>query len=548
MKEEFADTIDIEVVKNAMEDAGVSKRSNDYLHEQVEEQKTSINRIKEALQAIEKKRVVYYYFTLLGIGGLVLFGLTLFTGIQSGNNSSMLVVAVVSGVLLLSLLSFTCIEAYRFFKIRRDASVIRKNILLDNALNPEEKSEGIRLFEKMREQVNAVTALSYLLGDDVKSGAIDFKELHCISFADKERIIALRGHITSLQEQVVSLDDQVKRYDVEVNEIIETQNKYVIELTEIVNEYKTIPSLKNDFNITLEKYQNIGGERAELILENEWRGKVGEIELQLTSARQELQGNEENLSKHKKDSETTLSEFDHSKKELEKELKRLEKSLGEETKKQNNAIKLAAQSNEEIKKTNSEIEELKAQVAAIENPAEHAAVDTRVQRQEEKLQRLLRDQHKAEGMISHSSIISEIETKIVKTQNDLVVQNRISNERQMEFEQQIHQLANVVSKNKMNVHQVEDQFNERVSQREEALKPYQSLIAVMLQIDKKIRATNERYVNERPGLEAKIAGTDQRLQNMKTEKVNVEMQLHAQKQSLNQSEFEIETLSNNFVE
>lgn len=513
--------------------------------ERIQIQEESIVNIQTNLQQAQKKTMVLAYLGILGVVALV-SGIAVLYFMSKSKDSTMFFFGIVSG--LISLVSFVVVilEGYKFLQLRRYMNYISVDLLKDNAMNIEEKQKGLDTFNKVRDILNGMTLLTTFLGNDIKDTALEFQTLRCISDADKARILELREHELVFVERVNKALDQRKRLDDEIIHVTTNQTNYMKEL-EVLNEaIRSIPALKNDFGISHDRYNNLGGEAAEQALEHEWKTRIDEVLASVQLLEGERTHLSEQLDSTKKEAEQKYNESKKVKSEKEKQRTKFEKEKQALLKKIEHAHADFESASKNIVETNEKTRQIEAKLLQNITEVERNQLLTERKHLEDQMRKHLNVSEKAKNFIDTANP-TEFDLRIASIQSEQLKYTQETEEMLHFYEGEVHKLQNELNRKARELTQAEETLKLRQSQKQAALMPFQEQVEIMLGLDKKIRDIMQKERDEKPSLEAKIAGVTQRIDNLTVEKSTLEIKIRDDKQLLTSIEDEIQNLSNNFI-
>lgn len=513
--------------------------------EQIQLQEKSIAQIQDVLEQIQKKNVVIFYFGILGVVFLIA-GISVLFFMSQSKASTMFFLGLVAGLVALGTMLVLILEGYKFLQIRRHMNYVSTVVLKDNAMNTEEKKQGLQAFVKLKELLNGVTFLTSLIGNDIQIAALEFQTLRCISDSDKARILELRDHEFAVVENVNKELDQHKRLEEEIVNVTMSQQTYMKELEAINEAVRSIPSLKNDFGISHDRYNNLGGETAEQALEHEWKTRIDEITATLHTAEGEKERVSEHLESLKKEAEQKYNEAKKVKTEKKKKKNQLEKDKQALLKKIEHAHSDFESASKNIIETNERMREIDAKLLTVTTEEERNHLNADHRRLEDQMKKHMSVSEKAKNFIDTSNS-TEFDLYIATVQSELLKCTQETEEMIHFYEGEVNKLQNELNRKMREVMQSEETLKLRQSQRQAALMPFQEQVEIMLGLDKKIRAIMQKEREEKPSLEAKIAGVTQRIDNLTVEKNALEIKVRDDKERLALIEAEIQNLSNNFI-
>lgn len=513
--------------------------------EQILLQEKSITEIRGILQNIQRKNTVMLYLGAL-VSALVIAVIAMFFFMTRSKDSLMFFLSLLSGFIALVAFGVALFEGFKFFQIRREMEVIDKKVLKDNAMNIDEKKQGLEAFDKLKEQLNGVTFLTTLVGADIKKAALEFQTLRYISDVDKARILELREHSTAIQSEVRKAIDQRKRLEEEIVNVTTNKQTYVSDLEYMNEEIRSIPTLKNNFGIAHDRYNNLGGEKAEQTLEHEWQVRVEEIEFALKTVQSEKEKVSEQLEILKKEAENKYKEAKNIKSDNDKKRNKLEQDKQNLLKKIQHAHTDLETASQNIINTNEKVREIETKMIHAQNEAERNQLTVQRGRLEDQLKKHMSISEKAKNFIDTSNV-AEFDLRIASVQSDLLKHTKEMDDMIHFYEGEVNKLQNELNRKSREVIQTEETMHQRQLQRQEALRPFQEQVEIMLGLDKKIREIMQKDRVEKPSLEAKIAGVTQRIDNLTMEKSALETKVRDDKQRLDLVEAEIQNLSNNFI-
>lgn len=513
--------------------------------EQIRLQEVSIETIKTTFKQVHKKSAVMIYLGLLFVV-FIASGIAMFVFLAQSKNSSMFFLGLLTGALALVSLLVLIVEGFKFYQIRREIDFIDANLLQDNALNVNEKKQGLASLEKIKSGLNGITFLTSLIGNEIKTAALEFQTLRCISDNDKMRINELREHEKNIKEVVRKDVDQSKRLDDEIINVTKSQQAHITELEQLNAAIRSIPTLRNEFGIAHDRYNNLGGDAAEQALEHEWKTRVDEVEQGLKIVQTEKGKVSEKLDQMKKEAEQKYTESKNVKSENDKKQNKLEKEKQNLLKKIEHAHADFDSANKNITETNEKLHEIEMKMAQVTNEAERAQLVADRARLEDRMKKHVNVLEKAKSFIDTSNP-TEFDMRIASVQGELLKYNRETEEMIQFYEGEVNKLQNELNRKNREVVQLEDTLKNRQTQRQTALRPFQEQVEVMLGLDKKIREIMQKERGEKPSLEAKIAGITQRIDNLTAERSALEIKVRDDKSRLVLIEDEIQSLGNNFI-
>lgn len=533
------------VLDHAFSENKVEAGRGSIFQERIQLQEKSIAKIQAILQQGQKKMFILAYFGLLGFIGFV-SAIAVLYFMSRSKESTMFFFGILAGFISLVTFAVLILEGYKFLQLRRYMNYISVDLLKDNAMNIEEKQTGLTTFNKIKDVLNGVTMLAVFLGTEIKEAAVEFQTLRCISDVDKARILELREHELVFVERVNKALDQRQRLEEEIIHVTTNQSNYMKEL-ELLNEsIRSIPALKNDFGISHDRYNNLGGEAAEQALENEWKTRVDEVLGNLQILEGEKARVSEQLEATKKEAEQKYNESKKVKNDKEKQRTKLEKDKQALGKKINHAHADFESASKNIVETNEKIRQIDSRLLQNLPETERQQLLSERKHLEDQMRKHVNVSEKAKIFIDTSNP-TEFDLRIASIQSDLLKHTQETEEMIHFYEGEVNKLQNELNRKMRELMQAEETLKLRQSQRQTALMPFQEQVEIMLALDKKIRDIMQKERDEKPSLEAKIAGVTQRIDNLSVEKATLEIKIRDDKQLLSSIEDEIQNLSNNFI-
>lgn len=549
------DTINLtEVIKYDEEMASPQNDNFDMNHvesvsqfqNEIETQERSILKIREIVQHIKHRNTVTVYLGALGVTTAigVIATLYFFTRPKS---SMTIFLSVLIAVISLALGIILAIEGYKFLQIRKFLEKIEKPLLETSAMNHREKLQSLEMFDKIKEQLNGITLLTTLIGPDVKQAALKFHTLRCVSYEDKVRIVELKEYVSKFKVQIEKEIDQDRRLQEEIVNVTTNQQSYIDELNELNDQIKSVPTLKNDFGISYERYNNLGGEKAEQAIAQEWKQRINDTEQALKLIQHEKDELATKLAELRQESVKNEKDAKKLKEELSKKQAKLEQDKQNLLKKIDHAQSDFEAANQNILETNQKLRELNARISVTQDEETRQQLLSQKEQIENQIRKHVNISEKAKNFIDTASV-TDIDLNAAQIQADIFKVNQKEDERRRHLEQEINKIQNELNRRSRDVVQTEELLNIRQSQRQEALRPFQEQVEIMLNLNKKIREISERKRDEKPSLEAKIVGITQRLDNLIMEKSGLELKIKDDQQRVVLIEDEIRNLSNNFID
>lgn len=514
--------------------------------ETIEKQKQTIDEIKEDIRELKQKPLVRTYLIILA--AITVLSLVLMFYFMMGKKDATAVFfGVIFGFLALLACAAGIIEGYKFLKIQRILEKIQKPISETAAMNHQEKADGLALFEEIKHQLNSITLLATIIGQDVKRMVKKFKTLRCVSYEDKIRIIELQQHLEMLNVQLDKEVDQNERLQEEIVHVTTTQQSYYDELNQLNEQIQSVPALKNDFHIALDKYNNLGGEKAEQALTQEWNTKIDETNYALSILENEksvLGGKIEAL---KSESEQSEHYFQKATAELMKKKVRCEQDRQNLLKKIDHAQKDFESANRNIVETNQKAREITNRINTTQDEMERQQLIKERGDIETLLRKHINISEKAKTFIDTTSI-TDIDLNITQLSKDIISIEKQAQEKNNSISEEIRRSQSEFNHKCREEEQLKEVLNIRQGQRKEALRPFLEQVETMINLNNKIREILERKREDKPALEAKIIGITNRLDNLTVEKATIEMRISDDLKRQGLVLDEVNNLANNFID
>lgn len=514
--------------------------------ETIEQQKQTIDEIESDIRGMKQKPLVRTYLVILAIVVVLsLIGMIYFMTRQK--NSTAVFFSVITGFLALVACAAGIVEGYRFLKIQRLLEKIQKPLSETAAMNHQEKAEGLAAFDEIKQQLNSVTLLTTIIGQDIKRMAKKFQTLRCVSYEDKIRIIELQQHLAQLNSQIDKEVDQNERLQEEIVHVTTTQQTYYDDLNHLNEQIQSVPALKNDFHIALDKYNNLGGEKAEQTITQDWKAKVDETEYALSKIRDEKDAVSEKIVELKSELDKSDRYFKKATDETQKKKARCEQDRQNLLKKIEHAQKDFESANRNIVETNQKLREVTSNINLAQNETERQQLIKERVELETLIRKHVNISEKAKNFVDTTSItdidlnITQLSSDIVSIEKQALEKNRIISEEARRYQAEFNRKCREEE-------QMEEVLHTRQSQRQEALRPFLEQVEAMINLNNKIRDILERKREDKPALEAKIIGITNRLDNLTVEKATIEMRISDDLQRQGLVLDEINNLANNFID
>lgn len=514
--------------------------------ETIEQQRQTIDEIESDIREMKQKPLVRTYLIILAVV-VVLSLIAMIYFMTRQKDSTAVFFSVITGFLALVACAVGIIEGYRFLKIQRLLEKIQKPLSETAAMNHQEKAEGLASFDEIKQQLNSVTLLTTIIGQDIQRMAKKFQTLRCVSYEDKIRIIELQQHLALLNSQIEKEVDQNERLQEEIVHVTTTQQSYYDDLNHLNEQIQSVPALKNDFHIALDKYNNLGGEKAEQTITQDWKIKIDETEYALSKIRDEKDAVSEKIDELKNELDKSDRYFRKATDETQKKKARCEQDRQNLLKKIEHAQKDFESANRNIVETNQKLREITSNINLAQNETERQQLIKERVELEALIRKHVNISEKAKNFVDTTSItdidlnITQLSSDIVSIEKQALEKNRIISEEARKYQAEFNRKCREEE-------QIEEVLHTRQSQRQEALRPFLEQVEAMINLNNKIRDILERKREDKPALEAKIIGITNRLDNLTVEKATIEMRISDDLQRQGLVLDEINNLANNFID
>lgn len=508
-------------------------------------QNKTMQKINGLVEDVKQKSIVKGYIGVLAFIAVVCIIAMIYFMVRK--DSVAIFLSIVLGAAAVIVCGAGAFEGYRFFKIQKHLETMKKPLVETSAMNHQEKVDGLSELKTIQEMLNGITLLTSFIGTEITAIAEQFQSLRCISYEDKMHIIESQKTIKSINQQIEKDLDQDSRFRDEINEVYAMQQGYEDELFQLNEDIKQVPTLKNDFGIALEKYNNLGGETLEQMLNQDWKQKIDEATATLAEAKHERESLDAQLAEERSELEKSDKYYQKELDGLVKQKKKLEQEKQNTMKKVEHAQQDFEKASQNLVEANRHLHDLKARLATESDDEKRKQLLHDVEQTENQVKKHQSVSEKARIFVDTTSVI-DIDLKVSQLQSEIVGMSQQAEEKHHYFETEINKIQTDLNLKIREVAKGEEILEKRQLQRQEALRPFQEQVEIMVNLNNQIRDILERKREVKPSLEAKIIGVSNRLENLNVEKSALVTKITDQQNRVDFITQEIVNLSNNFID